>query len=277
MVACAEIPEKIIFSEAAINEHLEKIFSDRMFGTSDILKRFLSFIVKETVEGRSHQLKEYTIGVGVLHKPLDFKPQQDAIVRIHAGRLRRALNHFYKENGAKGAIRISIPKGSYVPVFTTANTDTVTEMIPYEARANSPMVVAVMPFAYFEKGKSAISLVEGLASQLTTELTHNKNLSVIAYDTMRRLSQKIMDVRDVSGAVGARYVFAGNIQHQDGRIRIIAQMINTSNSEQVWSQVFERRLTGVNMFDIQDEVVGQIISTFETYFGAKRPKLKVVS
>ena len=43
-------------------------------------------------------LKEYTIAVNVLDKPTNFKPQDNSIVRIHAGRLRRALNHFYNTN-----------------------------------------------------------------------------------------------------------------------------------------------------------------------------------
>ena len=51
--------------------------------------------------GRSNTIKEYTIAVNVLNKPVSFKPQHDAIVRIHAGRLRRALNYYYKEPGTE--------------------------------------------------------------------------------------------------------------------------------------------------------------------------------
>jgi hypothetical protein len=105
-----EIPSPV-FSSEEIHQQLQRIFSDSIFSVSDILKRFLLFVVDESLEGRSNQIKEYTIGVNVLHKPVSFNPRQDAIIRIHAGRLRRALNQYYRE--------AAIPKGSYLPVFTS--------------------------------------------------------------------------------------------------------------------------------------------------------------
>ena len=89
-------------SKEIINHQLQKIISDPIFAVSNILRRFLSFIVEETLAGHSNQLKEYTIGVKVLNKPTDFQPQKDAIVRIHAGRLRRALSHYYKKKWQRG-------------------------------------------------------------------------------------------------------------------------------------------------------------------------------
>ncbi|MEJ0082744.1 MAG: hypothetical protein WDM78_17730 [Puia sp.] len=74
------------FSEDLIYAQLHKIFLCPVFAVSDILRRFLSYIIEETLGGRSNTIKEYTIAVNVLNKPISFKPQQDAIVRIHAGR-----------------------------------------------------------------------------------------------------------------------------------------------------------------------------------------------
>ena len=93
-------PSGFAFSKDQIYQQLQTIFADPTFAVSDILKRFLSFITEETLEGRSNQIKEYTIAVKVLHKPFGFNPKEDAIVRIHAGRLRRALRQYYKGNGA---------------------------------------------------------------------------------------------------------------------------------------------------------------------------------
>jgi len=106
------------FSKDEIRQQLKRIFADPIFAVSDILKRFLSFITDETIDGRSNQIKEYTIGLNVLHKTFAFNPKEDAIVRIHAGRLRRALNNYYRTNGASDPIYISMPKGSYVPSFS---------------------------------------------------------------------------------------------------------------------------------------------------------------
>src|SRR3954454_8444338 len=110
-----------VYPEDLIHTQVQKIFLCTVFSVSDILRRFLSYIIEETVAGRSNTIKEYTIAVNVLNKPVSFKPQHDAIVRIHAGRLRRALNYYYKESGQPDEIEISVPKGSYVPVFGYKN------------------------------------------------------------------------------------------------------------------------------------------------------------
>ena len=106
-----------LFSVRAVEEELERIFRDPHFTESAILRKFLSFIVQETTLGRSNCLKEYTIAINVLEKPSDFNPQENGIVRIHAGRLRRALSEYYNDMGQNDQIVITIPKGKYVPFF----------------------------------------------------------------------------------------------------------------------------------------------------------------
>src|SRR5262245_50831739 len=106
-----------LFHVEAVEEQLEKIYRDPHFAESTILKKFLSFIVQETISGRSNCLKEYTIAINVLDKPHNFNPQENGIVRIHGGRLRRSLCQYYNELGRNDQLVITIPKGKYVPVF----------------------------------------------------------------------------------------------------------------------------------------------------------------
>ena len=87
------------FPEAEIREQLNRILSTPAFKNSRVLSGFLEFVVEETLAGRDQEIKEYTIGVHVLSRDSDFNPQLDAIVRIHAGRLRRALKEYYHETG----------------------------------------------------------------------------------------------------------------------------------------------------------------------------------
>src|SRR4030095_1560150 len=87
------------FSREAIERQLAKIFQFPVFTESAILRRFLEFIVGQTLAGNENCVKEYTIAINVLGKPVYFKPQENCIVRIHAGRLRRALNRYYDESG----------------------------------------------------------------------------------------------------------------------------------------------------------------------------------
>ena len=105
-----------------VGEELNRVLSSEAFQTSERNRRFLAYVVNEALSGRGDRIKAYNIATSVFGRGADFDPQNDTIVRIEAGRLRRALEHFYLTSGENGHVRISIPTGTYVPSFvaTTA-------------------------------------------------------------------------------------------------------------------------------------------------------------
>ena len=274
------IDEKIsgncMFSAGSVNEHLQKLLADPLFSLSDILKRFLVFIVEETLEGRSDQLKEYTIGVKVLHKPANFNPQMDAIVRIHACRLRRALNRYYEGAGNGDFLRISVPKGNYIPFFYESlparkeKERSLESDRPGIGFRTTDIVAAVMPFSYFETQSSILAMAEGLASQLSTELASLQNLSVIAYNPIRFLDDRPVYLRELILKAGAQFLFTGDLQCQNNRVRINIQMVNAHTYEQVWSNLYEYILTETNIFDIQDKIVKAVLKQVEHFSRSKK-------
>src|SRR6266481_5479390 len=92
-----------------MTRQLDRIGSSATFQQVDRLKRFLSFVVLETVAGRNNQLKEYVIGVQVFDKDASFDPRTDPIVRVQARRLRTRLARYYQEDGATDEILIELP------------------------------------------------------------------------------------------------------------------------------------------------------------------------
>lgn len=112
---------------AIIRAELVRILASDAFRVAPQLSTFLSFIVERTIEGRAAELKGYTIAVEGLGRPADFNPQLDPIVRVEAGRLRRALTQYYAAEGQSSPVLISMPVGGYVPVFDTGDEKAVTE------------------------------------------------------------------------------------------------------------------------------------------------------
>jgi TolB-like protein len=260
------IPE-LKFSKELIDQELERIFSDPSFLNSDILKRFLSFIVEQTLQGHANWLKEYTIGINVLNKPVNFKPQENSIVRIHAARLRRALNHYYYEKGAQDPIRISVPIGSYIPVFSEKDKKTGSSKSEHKFASRrsakfqieKPAVVAVIPFWYLQNDQLGSSLTDGLGMQLSNALMQYESFSVIAYCTLRNLCEQLTDIEKIASFVGAQYIVTGNIQSQKNRFRIHIQMIHSPTRQQLWSRMYEGKFVLQNIFELQDEIVKSFI------------------
>jgi adenylate cyclase len=102
---------------------LQKLLASREFTASGRNRRFLSYVVEETLSGRGNRIKAYNIALAAFDRGADFDPLADPIVRIEAGRLRRSLEHYYLTAGKSDPIRIDIPKGSYAAVFSRAQRD----------------------------------------------------------------------------------------------------------------------------------------------------------
>ncbi len=103
--------------EAAIRAAVGRIVASPGLKKSAQLANFLTFVVDETLAGRADRIKAYNIAADALGRDESFDPQNDPIVRVEAGRLRRALDHYYANGGAGDPVVIELPRGHYVPLF----------------------------------------------------------------------------------------------------------------------------------------------------------------
>jgi hypothetical protein len=67
--------------------------------------------------GRQNGITEHQIGIHVFGRPVGYRTDEDNIVRNYARQLRKRLAEYFAEGG-DGQMRIEIPVGGYVPVFT---------------------------------------------------------------------------------------------------------------------------------------------------------------
>lgn len=100
-----------------IRAQLERIIGSPEFPNAGHAHAFLRYVVEEALAGRAERIKGYSIAVEVFNRDEGFN-QDDPVVRIEAGRLRRTLERYYLVAGPNDPVRIDIPKGKYVPFFT---------------------------------------------------------------------------------------------------------------------------------------------------------------
>jgi TolB-like protein len=115
---------------ASVREALERILASPGFDASARNRRFLEYLVEETLAGRAGRLKGLTIAIDVFGRDAaTFDRESDPVVRIEAAKLRRRLKSYYLTAGQDDPIRIDIPKGGYAPTFT-CHTDEVPAPAP---------------------------------------------------------------------------------------------------------------------------------------------------
>jgi TolB-like protein len=258
-----------------IRHQLHLLTSCEEIRKSNVLAKFLVFIVEEQLAGHIDNIKEYTIGVKALGRASDFNPQLDAIVRIHAGRLRRAIYEYYQGSGINDRLIINIPKGSYVPVFEFRTPESGTafgQMSPtnslvsaaenyLEKDLHHKPRLAVLPFHNLSSDDSKNYFADGFGEQLCIDLARFQNLSIISYYSTREYIPEVKNLRDLHVAIGLDYVLTGSVRFLDNSVRMNIQLIQAETAVVIWAETYFRDLTSSNIFEIQENVADQVLNT----------------
>lgn len=99
---------------------VQRIVATPDFVRSPRLVSFLLFVAERSLNGEKEEINEQSIGVGVFGRRSGYDSNDDNIVRAHASRLRQKLDAYFQDEGTSESLRVSIPKGTYVPFFHEA-------------------------------------------------------------------------------------------------------------------------------------------------------------
>jgi len=264
-------PPKAEYLNEEVLSQLERILSSKIFANSTVLCNFLRFIVEETLKENTSGLKEYTIGVSALGKPTDFNPQTDAIVRIHAGRLRRILKEYYSGPGVSDPIRIEVVKGTYVPVFRSQTVEKpngkAEENKAPTAYTRTKLTLAVLPFRNLCPDDTYQFFVEGFGEELTRVFASGQGIAVIAHHSARKYHSAITDMRLIGSELGVHYLITGTVRRSSKEVRINVGLSETMNSRQIWNKSYKYTLNAEKLIDIQDQIVDDVFAILGGYYG----------
>lgn len=120
---------------------------------------------------------------------------------------------------------------------------------------NKPSVV-VLPFVNMSSDPEQVYFADGITEDLTTELSRNEGLFVIARNSAFTYKGRAVKVEDVARELGVRYVLEGSVRRAGDRVRITAQLIDAHTGFHLWSERYDRRLSDI--FALQDEMAHEI-------------------
>jgi hypothetical protein len=113
---------------------IDRILLTAPFQKSLNLHALLSYLAKQSIQGRVDALTERQIGIAVFNKPAGYSPAEDSAVRVHARQLRLRIHEYFAQEGRNEALRVDIPKGSYALEFH----DAIPELGPRSGPAPVP-------------------------------------------------------------------------------------------------------------------------------------------
>ncbi|MDL2398855.1 hypothetical protein [Rhizobium mayense] len=104
-----------------IYEELDQIFGSIEFQALDRGRKFLEYVVEETLAGRQESLDAHSIARAAFGRDASFDAESDPVVRIVAARTRFALQRYYLAAGQDDPVQIIIPRNGYIPHFLQNN------------------------------------------------------------------------------------------------------------------------------------------------------------
>jgi len=116
--------------------------------------------------------------------------------------------------------------------------------------------VAVLPFTRMSSSQEDDYLCEGLAEEIINALTGIAGLKVIGRTSAFAVGRMGLDARAIGARLDVGHLLEGSVRRDGARVRVTAQLINTSDGSQAWSARYDREMTDV--LALEDEIAAAI-------------------
>lgn len=133
-----------------------------------------------------------------------------------------------------------------------------------QAFAKKPSV-AVLPFANLNRDPAEDHFADGITEDITTALSKNRWLTVIARNPAFAFRGSKDSVRVIGDKLNAAYLVTGSVRKAGTRFRITVQVVDSETERSVWSERFDR--DAVDIFELQDDISEMVAARIEAELG----------
>jgi len=283
------LPAEIPATDGSVRVQLKRILEAPDFEATQRSRDFLAYVVEETLAGRAERIKAFAIATDVFGRNSNFDAHGDPIVRIEAGRLRRALEQYYEAAGHDDPIRISIPKGGYVPLFephvpyqppAAATRRPSRRLFVALALAAGLGAVASVTYALltlFAAGPPVAPAIPRLMIRPFEDLTGSGASRVVVKGLTQEIIgqlakfKDIVTVEDDGGTKpvsrNARYILAGGVSVSEDKLRLQARVSDAEDSAVLWAQTYETAFEPSQIIAVESEIARRVATALGQPYG----------
>jgi len=116
----------------------------------------------------------------------------------------------------------------------------------------------VLPFVNLSDDPDQEYFSDGITEDLIIDLSNISNLIVISRTSAFAYKDRVDNISEIAGDVGARFVIEGSVRKAGDQLRITAKLIDTQTSHTLWAERYDRAYQEI--FAVQDEVIQKIVN-----------------
>jgi adenylate cyclase len=152
-----------------------------------------------------------------------------------------------------------------IRIWTWPPGGTATAAQPFHTANPAPDIkkssIAVLPFTNMSDNPEQEYFSDGISEDIITDLSKISGLMVISRNSSFTYKGRSVDVREVGRDLGVRFVLEGSVRRAGNRVRITAQLIDTTSGGHLWAERFDRDLS--DLFVVQDDVTSRIVDSLK--------------
>ncbi|MGH8065668.1 MAG: tetratricopeptide repeat protein [Candidatus Entotheonellia bacterium] len=126
--------------------------------------------------------------------------------------------------------------------------------------------IAVLPFINLGAEADHSYFADGMTEELIAQLSQIHGLTVIARTSVMKYKGTLKDVATIGRELRVGTLLEGSVRRLDNQVRISAQLIDVASQGHLWSQEYDRELTGV--FDIQRDIATRVTQRLKVQLSA---------
>jgi TolB-like protein/Flp pilus assembly protein TadD len=119
--------------------------------------------------------------------------------------------------------------------------------------------IVVLPFKNLSGDPDQTFFCDGLANDITSDLSLFPDLLVIAANSAFAYKNRHCKIQDIATELDVRYLLEGSVQRLGHRVRVNAQLVDGTTGHHIWAERFERNQA--ELFQLQDEIIQRIVGS----------------
>jgi TolB-like protein len=116
--------------------------------------------------------------------------------------------------------------------------------------------LAVLPFVNMSADPQQEYFSDGLSEELLNQLAQIKELRLTGRTSSFSFKGKNEDLRVIGEKLGVDHLLEGSVRKEGKQLRITAQLINAADGTHLWSQTYDRELSGI--FALQEDIAKDV-------------------
>jgi TolB-like protein/DNA-binding winged helix-turn-helix (wHTH) protein/Tfp pilus assembly protein PilF len=147
----------------------------------------------------------------------------------------------------------------------------------YVAQRRAPVTsvksdsIAVLPFDTSSLDPQLEYLADGITESTIDHLSRSQDLKVISLGSVLAYRGHQVSPQEIGRTLGVRRIMIGKIVIQQGRMIVLAELINTADGTHIWGQQYNRMLGDI--ISVQEDIATQIAAKLQIGVTEEQRKL----